>query len=44
MSKLLQEAIADAKAVRDMAIQNAKASLEETFAREVVGIFQNKIK
>lgn len=44
MSKLLQEAIADAKAVRDMAIQNAKASLEETFNREVVGIFQNKIK
>ena len=44
MSKLLQEAIADAKAVKSIAIENAKIALEETFQREVTGMFQNKIK
>jgi hypothetical protein len=32
MSDLLKEAIADAKAIREVAIENAKASLAETFA------------
>ena len=44
MSKLLQEALADAKAVKRIAIENAKVALEETFQREVTGMFQNKIK
>lgn len=44
MSKLLKEAIADAKAVKRIAIENAKVALEETFQREVTGMFQNKIK
>ena len=44
MSKLLQEAIADAKAVKALAIENAKVALAETFNREVTGLFQEKIK
>lgn len=44
MSKLLQEALADAKAVKRIAIENAKVALEETFQREVTGMFQEKIK
>jgi hypothetical protein len=44
MSKLLKEALADAKAVKRIAIENAKVALEETFQREVTGMFQDKIK
>lgn len=44
MSNLLKEAIADAKAVKAIAIENAKVALEETFNREVTGLFHNKIK
>jgi hypothetical protein len=44
MSNLLKEAIADAKAVKKVAIENAKLALEETFQREVTGMFQEKIK
>lgn len=44
MSKLLNDVIADAKAVKAIAIENAKLALEETFQREVTGLFQNKIK
>ena len=44
MSKLVKEAIAEAKAVMDMATENAKIALGEHFQREVTGIFQNKIK
>ena len=32
MSKLLKEAIADAKAVRETALANARLALEEAFA------------
>lgn len=35
MSDLLKEAIADAKAIREVAIQNAKATLAETFAPQI---------
>lgn len=44
MSNLLKDVIADAKAVKAIAIENAKLALEETFQREVTGMFQNKIK
>ena len=35
MSDLLKEAIADAKAIREIAIENAKATLAETFAPQI---------
>ena len=35
MQDLLKEAIADAKAIRQVAIENAKASLAETFAPRI---------
>ena len=35
MQDLLKEAIADAKAIRQVAIENAKASLAETFAQKI---------
>jgi hypothetical protein len=44
MSKLVKEAIAEARQVMELATENAKIALGEHFQREVTGIFQNKIK
>ena len=41
---LLKEAIADAKAVREMAIANAKSALEETFSPRIKEMFAAKIQ
>jgi hypothetical protein len=43
-SELLKEAIADAKAVRDTALMNAKAVLEESFSRQVREMFADKLR
>jgi len=43
-SKLLQEAIADAKAVRQTALLNAKAALEEAFTPKLQSMLSSKLK
>ena len=43
-SKLLKEAIADAKAVRETAIANAKIALEEAFAPKLQSILSKKLQ
>ena len=42
-SKLLKEAIADAKAVRETAIANAKIALEEAFTPRLQSILSQKL-
>ena len=42
--KLLKEAIADAKAVKETAIANAKAALEEAFTPQLKSMFAAKIQ
>ena len=44
MSKLLEQAIADAKAVRASALANAKAALEEAFAPKMEAALAAKLK
>jgi hypothetical protein len=44
MSKLLEEAIADAKAVRATALANAKAALEEAFLPKAEAMLAKKLK
>jgi len=44
MSDLLKEAIADAKAVRETALQNAKAALEEAFTPQLKSMLTAKLK
>ena len=45
MSKqILEDAIAHAKAVKTIAIANAKIALDESFHRTVTGMFEDKIK
>jgi hypothetical protein len=44
MSNLLKEAIADAKAVRETALQNAKAALEEAFTPRLQSMLSQKLK
>jgi len=41
---LLKEAIADAKAVKDMAIANAKAALEESFTPQLTAMLSAKLQ
>lgn len=43
-SKLLEEAIADAKAVRETALENAKAVLEEAFAPKLQSMLSQKLQ
>ncbi len=43
-SKLLKEAIADAKAVRETAIANAKLALEEAFTPKLQSMLSKKIE
>src|SRR6056300_1413584 len=43
-SKLLKEAIADAKAVRETAIANAKIALEEAFTPQLQSILSKKLQ
>ena len=44
MSDLLKESIADAKAVRETALANAKTFLEENFAASMKEMFADKLK
>ena len=44
MSDLLKEAIADAKAVRETALLNAKAALEEAFTPQLKSMLSAKLK
>ena len=44
MSNLLKEAIADAKAVRETAIANAKIALEEAFTPRLQSILSKKLQ
>ena len=44
MSELLKEAIADAKAVRETALQNAKMALEEAFTPQLKNMLSAKLK
>ena len=44
MSDLLKEAIADAKAVRETALQNAKIALEEAFTPKIQSMLSQKIQ
>ena len=44
MSKLLQSAIADAKAVRETALQNARAVLEEAFTPKLQSMLSTKLQ
>jgi len=44
MNKLLKDAIADAKAVRETALANAKFALEEAFAPKIQSMISHKIK
>ncbi len=41
--ELFKQAIADAKSVRDAAVANAKAALEETFTPQIMSILSNKL-
>ena len=43
MSDLLKEAIADAKAVRETALQNAKMALEEAFTPRIQSMLSAKL-
>ena len=43
-SRLLKEAIADAKAVRETAIANAKIALEEAFTPRLQSILSKKLQ
>ena len=43
MGDILKEAIADAKAVRETAIANAKLALEEAFTPKLQSMLSNKI-
>ena len=43
MSDLLKEAIADAKAVRETALENAKAALEEAFTPQIKSMLSAKL-
>jgi len=43
-NNLLKEAIADAKAVRDVALQNAREALQEAFAPQIEALVSEKIK
>jgi len=44
MDKLLQEAIADAKAVRETALANAKIALEEAFTPHLKSMLSKKLQ
>ena len=44
MGDLLKEAIADAKAVRETALQNAKMALEEAFTPQLKSMLSAKLK
>ena len=44
MSDLLKEAIADAKAVRETALQNAKMALEEAFTPQIKSMLSAKLR
>ena len=44
MNKLLKDAIADAKAVRETAMANAKIALQEAFAPKIQSMLSHKIK
>lgn len=44
MNKLLKDAIADAKAVRETALANAKLALEEAFTPKINAMISHKIK
>lgn len=44
MSKLLQEAIADAKAVRETALANARLALEEAFTPKIQSMISRKLQ
>ena len=44
MSKLLKEAIADAKAVRETALANARLALEEAFAPKLQSMLTKTIR
>ena len=42
--EFLQEAIADAKAVKESAIANAKVALEEAFTPQLQSMFASKLE
>ena len=44
MDDLLKEAIADAKAVRETALENAKMALEEAFTPRLQNMLSQKIQ
>ena len=44
MGDILKEAIADAKAVRETALQNAKVALEEAFTPKIQSMLSSKLK
>jgi len=44
MDDLLKEAIADAKAVRETALENAKVALEEAFTPRLKSMLSKKIQ
>ena len=44
MDNLLKEAIADAKAVRETALENAKMALEEAFTPKLQSMLSKKIQ
>jgi len=44
MKNILKEAIADAKAVRTMALENAKATLSEAFAPQIQSLVSDQIR
>jgi hypothetical protein len=41
--ELFKQAIADARAVRDAAVANAKAALEETFTPRIMAMLSTKL-
>ena len=43
-TKLFEEAIADAKTLRDTAVANAKATLEESFAPRISAMFEKRMQ
>lgn len=43
-TKLFEEAIADAKTLRDTAVANAKAALEESFAPRISAMFEKRMQ
>ena len=44
MSDILKEAIADAKSVRELALQNAKIALEEAFTPRIQSMLSKQIQ